>query len=173
MKKLNLLLLLVVSYVLLLISVQLRLIHPNWFSVGFGFVSLVCLLNFIHFIPEVITSARWPAVEGEIITSEARKASRTTRNPLVVYAYNIDGIDYQSERIKVGAQDVSSTSDSWTQGTLDKYPLGKRVTVYFNPNSPAKAVLEPGMNLRILTFSGLALIFFVVSWIFGFLFMRI
>ncbi|MHA2227471.1 MAG: DUF3592 domain-containing protein [Candidatus Hodarchaeales archaeon] len=68
---------------------------------------------------------------------------------------------------------MSSKSLSWTEGTLDKYPIGKRVDVYFDPVNPTKAVIEPSINIRTWMFAGLALIFFIVAWVFGYFFMRI
>lgn len=173
MRKLHILLLAVVSIFLLLIAVELKLIHTNWFSVCFGFGSILSFLYFVQFIPEAILSLQWPVVEGEIIKLEvgkSRSMSQVSLYPIVAYSYQINGTKYQSERIKVGTQSVSSTSDSWTEGTLTKYPIGKKVNVYFNPRTPTKAVLEPGLNLRITGFGIMAIIFLLLAWGFGFVF---
>ena len=176
MRALKLLILLVVSYVLLLISVELRLLHPNWLSAGFGYLTINLSLYSIHFIPELIASTRWPTVHGEVIVSEfkhfSQSPTRSTRAPRIVYSYNVDGIEYQSERLKIGAQDISSNDWNWSQRILDKYHVGKEVLVYFNPNKPSKALIEPGMNLRIGFFGILAVIFFIVSWVIGLIFIR-
>lgn len=176
MRALKLLILLVISYIFLLITVQLRLIHPNWLSASFGYLTIILSLYTIHFLPELIASTRWPVVKGEVIASELRKtslsATKGTLSPRIVYSYNVDGVEYQSERIKIGSQEISSSDRSWSERTLDKYPLGEKVMVFFNPKAPAKAILEPGMNWRIGIYGILALIFFIVSWVIGFVFIR-
>ncbi len=173
MRNLHWLITLVISVALLIISVEVNIFHPNWFSVGFGFGGIVSFLYFIHFFPEAIASTRWPTVEGEIIKSEVgdRNIKRDPAIfPVVVYSYHVNEQDYQAGRIKVGTQVISSTSDSWVQGTLDKYPLGKEVTVHYNPKSPKKAVLEPGFTFRIAGFGIAAIVFYAIAWGFGLVF---
>ena len=176
MRNFHWIILLIISTVLLLISVEVNIFHPNWFSEGFGFGCIVSFLYFIHFFPEAIASTRWPTVEGEIIKSEVGKRQVKREPgifPVVVYSYHVNEQDYQAKRIKVGTQTFSSTSYDWVQGTLDKYPLGKKVTIHYNPNSPTKAVLEPGFTWRIIGFGIAALVFYAIAWGFGLVFSAI
>ncbi len=172
MRNFHWLITLVISVALLLISVEVNIFHPNWFSVGFGFGCIVSFLYFIHFFPEALASSRWPTVEGEIIQSEVGKklGRRPGLFPVVVYSYHVNNQNYQAKRIKVGTQEFASTDESWVQGTLDNYPLGKKITVHYNPKAPMKAILEPGFTFRITGFGIAALVFYVIAWGFGLVF---
>ncbi|MHA1968066.1 MAG: DUF3592 domain-containing protein [Candidatus Hodarchaeales archaeon] len=164
-------LLLVISYIFLLILVQLQIIHPNGLSASLGYVFIVLTVFPIRFFPEALASRSWPSVEGEITTSEEEKAGshyRVSLKPKIKYSYSVNGEIYQSRRIKIGAQSISSTDRGWVERTLKRYPLGKKLTVYYNPTLPLKTVLEPGFNLRIYSFVLIGLVFYAFSWLIGY-----
>jgi hypothetical protein len=161
-------LLLVISYIFLLILVQLQIIHPNGLSASLGYVFIVLTVFPIRFFPEALASRSWPSVEGEITTSEEEKVGshyRVSLKPKINYSYSVNGEIYRSGRIKIGAQSISSTDRSWVERTLKRYPLGKKLTVYYNPKLPLKTVLEPGLNLRIYSFVLIGLVFYAFSWL--------
>ena len=62
--------------------------------------------------------------------------------PVIVYQYEVHGKNYQSQRLKAGEQ-FFNVNVSWqAQETVNKYPIGKEVTVYYDPNNPAECALE-------------------------------
>ena len=170
-KIVNAILLLVISYIFLLVLVQLQIIHPNGLSATFGYVFIVLALFPIRYLPEALASRSWPNVEGEITTSEEEKVGsnyNVSIKPKIKYSYTVNGETYQSKRIKIGAQSVSSTDRGWVERTLKRYPLGKNLTVYYNPTKKMETVLEPGFNIRIYSFVLIGLIFYAISWIIGY-----
>lgn len=168
----NLLILWISSFGLLLIAVEVSFFPENWLSMGLSWGAIGSFLYCIHFIPEALASTKWPNVEGEIVTSQVgikKGGGRGSASyPIILYSYIIRGLSYQAARIKVGAQELSSTSDNWSFGTLEKYPVGKKVVIFFNPKAPAKSVLEPGINSRIYLFGVIALVLAVIAWIIGY-----
>lgn len=67
-----------------------------------------------------------------------------------------------------------SSSEDKAQTTIDRYPVGKRVQVYYSPESPSVCVLEPGITFTIKnyfwilfmslsTLLGLVIIFFMLK----------
>jgi hypothetical protein len=91
-------------------------------------------------------SADWPSTAGKITysRSESRRVDKQTRySPTVKYTYQAAGRRYVGSRIS--ASDMHQKSLSGADKILRKYPTGGRVTVYYNPDDPAVAVLEPGM----------------------------
>ncbi len=64
---------------------------------------------------------------------------------IVSFSYIVNGKRYSSDKVKFGVQ--SSGLKSGAQKTVNRYPAMKHVKVYFNPNSPEEAVLEPGLKL--------------------------
>ena len=172
MKNRNLLILWIMSFGLLLITVEVNFFPANWLSMVLSWGAIGSFLYCIHFIPEALASTKWPSIEGEIVTSHMGIKEGGSRGsssfPIIIYSYVIRGLSYQASRIKVGAQDLSSTYRNWAIGTLERYPVGKKVRVFFNPKVPAITVLEPGINSRIYLFGVIALVFAVIAWIIGY-----
>ncbi len=63
--------------------------------------------------------------------------------PMVVYEYEVNGIKYLSNRVRV--QDASGPTMGgalYANPLLKRYPKGASVTVYFNPQNPRESALE-------------------------------
>jgi len=100
-------------------------------------------------------SENWPSIEGTILSSEI-----STRNELnsdthtrdyyymskVSYNYTLDGAVYTSTMISVINNNKEYVIESEAQAIIDNYPIGKKVKVYYNPDNPSEAFLEPGMK---------------------------
>lgn len=89
------------------------------------------------------STKNWPTTEGTIIVSKVTRSSRYV--PHIVYTYRIDTLDYSSE--KVGLTNYAQYK--WERDAkveADKYPVNKKVTVYYNPNNVEEAILKPGIK---------------------------
>ena len=97
-------------------------------------------------------SKDWPVAKGSVIQSEIRESRRTTGSgtnkrtvtelrPEVKYTYNLDGQSYESSRITFGAINKLDAGK-----TVARYPKGKQIDVFYNPQKPDQAVLEPGTD---------------------------
>ena len=103
-------------------------------------------------IKRAYESRSWPHIQGTItssdITKETRRDSnsrhRTTYYPRVKYKYYVDVKYYSCNRIEFGG--VSGGKRSKAKKVVDRYPSGKKVTVYYNPQDPAVAVLKAGFS---------------------------
>ena len=82
------------------------------------------------------SSTNWPTTEGQILESEFKTKGDSTSYPGVKYQYDVNGKTYDGERIVFG-----SAADL-PRGTLDRYPVGGTVTVFYDPNDPESAVLQ-------------------------------
>jgi hypothetical protein len=84
----------------------------------------------------------WPTAVGQILASTINYRRRSggghTPYPLVMYTYQVEGRQYQSQRIYFGG----AIGGSAMMGVVKKYPVGAEVPVYYNPQNPADAVLE-------------------------------
>lgn len=95
-------------------------------------------------------SSDWPSTEGQVVlatvdvsvsTDDEGGTSRSYA-PRVVYTYSFIGQQYTSDQVVIGS--------SWKYPTRARaeaklaYRSGQQVTVYYNPDNPAQAVLEPG-----------------------------
>jgi hypothetical protein len=127
---------------------------------------------------EVRRASLWPSVPGRVVVSMSEKRSIDTggadstdteiRNfAKVVYEYKIATKTYRCDRVSVG----ENLGNFLVAETLAKYPIGKAVTVYYNPNNRAEAVLEreippsiwKGVIIIVLVLAGV-----ILGAIFGF-----
>lgn len=87
----------------------------------------------------------WQSTTGTVVMSSTQR-KRTGRSysdyPVVVYLYQVNGRQYQSQRIKAGEQFLNVRLSGQAEATVQKYQIGSTVTVYYNPSNPAESVLE-------------------------------
>jgi len=88
---------------------------------------------------------QWPAVEGTI--EESKVASESTESndllPHIKFCYSIEHQTFQQVLKFPG--DITP-SEEFAKSYVDKYPVGSRVQVYYNPANPEIATLEPGLG---------------------------
>jgi len=98
----------------------------------------------------------WPAVTGQVTyvnmlthtqSQEHRDndgfkhaSLRTTYEPVVRYAYSVEGSSHTSERICFGAVHFDQVT---AYKMLNRYTNGADVNVFYDPEDPSEAVLEP------------------------------
>jgi hypothetical protein len=116
---------------------------------GFGLVALLMAVGMCGY---VLRASRWPTTRGRVIASGAEefrarpqpddRVRRTMYKPSVVYEYEVNGRRYTGDRLTLGV--VASATFPWAaRRTAAKYPVGREVTVYYDPNSPGESVLRP------------------------------
>ena len=111
-------------------------------------------------------STEWPTTDGEIIESDVQtnrsNDGETTYKAIVIYEYSLDGADLKSDRVWFG--DGYATNDwSAMQAVVREYPVGKKVTVYYAPDAPDEAVLQPGAFFSSYLLFGIGLTFAVIG----------
>jgi hypothetical protein len=94
----------------------------------------------------------WPVVRGRIqrsgvesfrgSPSEDSSTIRTLYRSQISYSYAFKGVKYSSEKINFGGT-ITATTDWFARRRAAKYPTGKTVDVYVNPQNASEAVLEP------------------------------
>jgi hypothetical protein len=62
---------------------------------------------------------------------------------MVVYEYEVDGVKYFSNRLRVEDTSGPTTGGGgYTKQLFKRYPKGAVVTVYYNPKDPKESALE-------------------------------
>jgi uncharacterized membrane protein YuzA (DUF378 family) len=116
---------------------------------------------------EVMRAAGWPKAQGRIITSTSEARTVRTGGPntvdterrtfaKIVYEFTVAGRKYRGGRVSIG-EDLGNFQ---VAETIAKYPVGKEVTVYYNPVKPSECVLERDVPPEL--WKGFALILAVV-----------
>lgn len=105
---------------------------------------------------QVRAASRWPSVPGEIVSARTSSKKVTTHHATydeqedrkerrnfarITYRYMVGGKQYVSSRLSLG-EDLGNAD---VQATLERYPKGRVVEVYYDPAAPGKAVLERGL----------------------------
>ncbi len=113
-------------------------------------------------LPTMIASLRWSTAEG-IITSHQFQG-KTFReydgdaykevHVFIRYEYTVDAVTYMSQSIN--AFDLPF----YPPEVAARYPVDKKVTVYYDPKNPAEAVLEPGFVDVLKAFDVFSYLFF-------------
>ena len=82
-------------------------------------------------------AAQWPSTRGRVIQSHVVQvpADETTYEARLTYEYAVAGQSFRSKR-------VSYKSFATPHETVQKYPMGADVQVFYNPVKPGEAVLE-------------------------------
>ncbi len=104
---------------------------------------------------EVRAASDWPSVPGKVVISksEVRKVEvidsdreeghrfeeRNFAN--ITYEYSVAGQTYRNNRVTIG----EDRGNFEVAETIARYPIGKAVTVYYNPNKRSDAVLDRDM----------------------------
>ncbi len=101
-------------------------------------------------------SLAWPRTSGIINDSYAelqrRRSSGTSGShdqyvARIRYSYTLDGSKaYSSNEIGYGKSQYTSRIKSKTEKYLQQFPVGKSVTVFYNPENPNQAVLKQGIT---------------------------
>jgi len=86
-------------------------------------------------------SLQWPSSRGRVISSALNRRQDSDGNQseeaLVVYEYLVGGATFQGKRIAFGGSGAGGARKS-----VQRYPAGATVAVYYDPAKPASAVLE-------------------------------
>lgn len=123
------------------------------------FIAIGCVPLYlgIQGIREAHESVSWPTVPGRITKSQLavsthevrdrdRGQRRRTSNSYsagLVYEFKLDdGLPRLGSRISVVSDQIGD--EAYAKALLEKYPVGREVTVSYKPGQPEECVLEPG-----------------------------
>lgn len=111
-------------------------------------------------------SLTWPSTQGRVIESRVVEGRSTdsdgdtskTFRPYVKYDYQVIGTTFTSDKLSIGPA-VSTSNLRKTQDKVNGLPPGAVVTVFYNPDDPAEAVLEQRSNAPAMLVVGIILVF--------------
>lgn len=113
-------------------------------------------------------SLSWPAVSGQVQTSTIQVQNGRSSLQFwsdITYEYHVANHFYTSNRIIFGQ--AGPATQTYAEVKVKQYTFGQNVAVFYNPQYPQIACLEPGRLIQ-QTYLGLGLgLFFFVSGIWG------
>ena len=129
-------------------------------------VGLGLTITGISNIKSAKESETWPTVNGVIFKSKVKSSTSdgsTTYGADISYDYQVNGQAYKGDKVTFG--DVSTSSSSRAEKIVDRYPVGKIIGVFYNPNKPETSVLEPGLSGGVWLLPGVGSVFLIIPLI--------
>jgi hypothetical protein len=124
-------------------------------TIFFGLAGLAVAAITLSNIREAARSRGWPVTQGRISRSELEKvrlspgarrgATVTAYRPLVEYEYRVDGLDYRSRSVRLGA--TRATTKERASAELAPFAVGSTIQVHYDPAVPDRALLETRVGL--------------------------
>ena len=110
-------------------------------------IGLVAVGIGVWLLAKSFRAEHWPVTDGVIQSAEMKSHSgndnSTTYSAEVTYSYQVAGANYTACKVAIGQM---SASAGYAQGILNRYPVGKKVSVHYSPGDPSDAVLETGIH---------------------------
>lgn len=125
---------------------------------GFTILSLWDLVD-------VFDARRWQRTKGVVVVSDLQRSKDSegvTYRAEIAYRYTVKGEEHVASRARFGDR----ISLGWARPALrllQKYPVGREVTVHYDPEKPGAAVLEPEMSGFVLGGISLGLTFVMLG----------
>ncbi|OQY06105.1 MAG: hypothetical protein B6I22_06265 [Desulfobacteraceae bacterium 4572_123] len=116
----------------------------------FAFIVLIGLIGAWNNYKNAKASESWPSTNGFIISSMVKTDlgksddDEPKYKASITYKYTIDGIEYTGERISFSAGTFLKKGKA--DSLVFRYPKGKKVKVYYDPEKLHDAVLERGRS---------------------------
>lgn len=136
-------------------------------SIFFGLAGIAVVAITASNLREAARSRSWPVTKGRISRSELetvrlspgarRGATVTAYRPLIEYEYRVDGRDYHSQCVRLGA--TRATTAERAGAELAAFAVGSTVEVHYDPHAPERAMLETRVGL--LTYTALIGLVFI------------
>jgi hypothetical protein len=117
----------------LLLAVHLYLLHQHYQA----------FVKFQHL-------DRWKTTQAKILISQLKKHStynpdwrvwRTSYSWHLKYLYWVERSRYIGKKLHL-AQRASYTDPLTPKALIKRYPAGRELTIYYNPNNPSEAIIE-------------------------------
>ena len=141
--------------------------------VGGGIAALTVLFVLVFGLVLLAREVRqvkvYESTEGEITVSEVvAPDSRAPGSPgthqsqaRIEYTYEVAGTPYTGKG-RTGLLE-QSTDEAAVQALVDRYPVGRKVRVHFDPAAPGTSVLEPGFTVLSIALTAVGLLLLVIA----------
>lgn len=122
----------------------------------------------LYFLKMARNSIYWDNTSGEVTRSDI--TTTTSKNGKqykanIQFIYRVHGTEYMSKRAFYGSN-ISTSSKKRAQKLIDKYPVGQKVNVYYDPMKNSRSVIEAGARWEIKFFVIFSALFIIIPLIF-------
>jgi hypothetical protein len=104
-----------------------------------------------------LSSLNWPSVQGRVVSSHYSETQGSKGDPHyeaeIKYTYEISGSTYTNDDLGF----MRYPGDDVVKQLVTKHPTGVPITVYYNPSTPTKSIVIPGLGPMHWLLCGLSL----------------
>lgn len=119
---------------------------PIVISVIFLFLGGLLLFDAIKNWLKYRESESWQPATGQVVSANVtvHRSGKggTSYGMSITYSYQVMGREYQGKQYRFGANEIRYGLRKKAEEMVAQNPLGKPLTVYYDPNNPSQAVLE-------------------------------
>ncbi len=126
-----------------------------------GVIGAAIFLFGAWYVYQGLASASWPAADGKILYSRARTGR--SAETLLWYEYHVDGRRYLASNYRNGGN--GTPFDDVAKEAAKRYPVGRTVTVYYDPGDPSNALLEPGLWWGNFIAPAIGMLVLFIAWV--------
>ncbi len=119
----------------------------DYLRVVFSVAAVVLIVFGLFTMREASRSRGWAWTDGRVVQSsvnEFTSKGTTTFRPMVVYSYSVGPVRYMSSRIAFRSLASGTRADA--AKVAASVPAGRPVRVFYDPQEPDRALLEPAGN---------------------------
>jgi len=123
-------------------------LNQNFTGIAVGVVGLGLMAAALVQFRRAMRASRWPTVPGRIVSARledgplmGRPIPVASHRAIVTYSYEVAGAERVSNRVFFDDQLFRTGDDA--RDRVRKYEPGSAVQVYYDPQNPSNAVLEP------------------------------
>jgi hypothetical protein len=126
-------------------------------AAGSGWLDLFCVVMLVGSLAtevytvgmfsHAVAATSWPTTEGTILTSTMVRKPDGLKEAFeaeIRYRYSVEGVQFESSTVR--SRGTASEYQFDVDAVLEKFPVGERVPVYFDPASPRRSYLEVGVD---------------------------
>lgn len=131
----------------------------RWFGWGLATIGTILILVYIYLLYVSWNSSEWVKTQGAItghhITWKFNTVERQRFDPEreyyyeLIYEYEVEGTKINGRKYAIGQVapgKIHSTEEKAGKEAAEDFPLGREVTVYYNPADPYDAILKAGIH---------------------------
>jgi hypothetical protein len=130
-------------------------------------IGLVAVGVGVWILTKSLRAENWPVTDGLIQSAEMKShqgsKGGTTYSAEVTYTFQVAGTGYTGNKVAIGQM---SASAEYARRILDRYPVGKKISVHYAPGDPADAVLETGIHGGVWICLGVGTLFTLIGSLF-------
>ena len=102
------------------------------------FAAIACYFSY----QQAQASGDWPSTTGTVTVSKVDSTIGRKTKAKINYNYSVNGSNFVGTRVRFA--DTTGSRRSAQEQLIEPYPVGAKVDVFYDPDSPKIAVLEAG-----------------------------